>query len=150
MFKKSLIVFLLVLCFSITSSAQNPTIDLSKYTFLHITKALNDKVYPEIKEFVKSHDLLPYSDEKGTEYINLIADIIIKHEINKDFLLKVKPYVALQVVEDLGVPQRVIFYLQISLQLIEYEQLKDGNPILGDLVIIKHIFVTYKDKTTKA
>jgi len=149
MIKKFLVVLLLVLCFSIISSAQNPTIDLSKYTFSHITKVLNDKVYVEIREFIKSYDLFPYSDEKGTEYANHIADIIIKHEINKDFLLKQKPYVAIQFVSDPKVPQRVIFYLQITLQFIEFEQMKDGKPILGDLVIIKHIFLTYKDKTVK-
>ena len=149
MWKRFLITLLLIFCFTI-SSASNTEIQYSKYTFSNITGILNDKVFVEIRKYVKDFKLFPFTDEKGTMLVNDVADIIIKYENNKDFLLKKKPLVALQGILVEKVPQRFMFYLQISLVIIEFDRMKYGKPILGDLVIIKHIFITFKDKTVDA
>ena len=139
MFKKFLIILLLMFSLSIVSALSIQS-DYSKYTFPVITEEL-EITFKEIREFTKSYNLLPFTKEKGIRLTNDVADIIIKGNLNKKYILKKKPLVNLLASQSLINPMKRLYYLQIVLILYENDQLVNGKPIIGDLIIIKHVFI---------
>jgi small basic protein len=139
MLKKSLVALLLILSFSLVWAAPIPN-EYSKYTFPVITTALED-VFEEIRITAKTFNLLPLTKQKGTQLTNNVVDIIIKHYLNKEYLLKRDPIVSLFIGPSLIDPSKRMYYLQVMLSIYETDQVVDGNPIIGDLIIIKYIFV---------
>jgi len=147
MLKKFLIGILIVLFFSISSSSQEP-LDTSKYTFSYITSVLNDKVFKEARAYIKKYELFPYTQEKGVILTNAVADIIIRYDLSRELILKEIPSVSLLVSSEDNAPGSLLFYIQIKIKIIEYDDSNYGHPILGHLLIVKNIFVAVKDKTS--
>jgi len=143
MYKKFLFSLFLVLFFSV-SLAQSP-VDLSKYTFSHITSVLNDKVFKEIKDHIKTFELFPYAQEKAETLTADVGAIIIKYGASKDLIFKDAPSVALLAASTKS--GEMMFYIQIRLNIIEYDDVYNGNPIMGHLYIFKNIFVAIKTKS---
>lgn len=147
MYKKFLIVVFIVLFFSV-SLAQQPPADLFKHTFSYITTLLNDRIFKEIRQHIKSVKLFPYTQEIGQQLTEDVANIIVKYQVNRDIILKDFPGVALK-----GVPTKkpgeIMMYLQIRLNIIEHDHVYNGKPVMSHLLIIKNIFVAMNTKTVK-
>ena len=146
MLKSFLITILIVLLFSV-SSAQAP-LDSSKYTFSYITSVLNDKVFKDVRDYIKKYKLFPYTEEKGIILTNAISDIIIKYDSSYELIFKESPSVSLLVSGKDSVPEYLLFYIQIKMKIVEHANINEGRPILGHLLIVKNIFVAIKDKTS--
>lgn len=146
MFKRSLMIILLVLVFSL-SWAQFTEEDYAQYTFPVITDALQE-VYKEIRDYAQAFDLLPYTPEKGSQLSTDVAGIIIKHYINKKYILKDDPKIRVMVGPSRD-PLERLYYLQVAIVFYESDQMYRGYPVLGHLVIIKHIFISMESLLPK-
>lgn len=137
-FKKILIPLLIILMFSFVYAEQPTENKKIENNFSAITYFL-EGTYEKIRSHSVNFDLTPYTKEKGEKLLNDVYKIILEDVKDKKYIPKRPPSVALMV-SPVG-PDEAFLYLQISMILYETDTIIDNDNVMGDLIIIKHIFI---------
>lgn len=128
---KRLIIILLVLLFT-TIGGTVSSAGQKKYSVENQFKVLINEVYPEIRKYLKTVELFPYTDEKGAEVVFHVEDIITS---NENLFVAKKPIVSLFAVAN---DKTVQFNLSIVVPVFDDEKIPNIKPIV---VFGKYFFI---------
>lgn len=133
---KRFLLTVFILLFIISGVAS--TAEQKKFTLENQFKALSTQVFPEIRKYLKTVDLLPYTDDKGSEVVFHVEDIITS---NENLFIADNPIVSLFV---LAHKSEIQFNLSIVIAVFDSEKIPNMKPkaVFGKYFFIK----TYKSK----
>jgi hypothetical protein len=115
--------------------------DQKKFSLENQFKALSQEVFPEIRKYLKTVEVLPYNDKKGSEIVFHVEDIIVA---NENLFIAKKPVVSLFV---LGDKNEIQFNISVVVAVFDDEKIANMNPIA---VFGKYFYVkTYKNNDQK-
>jgi len=138
-----LIMFLLV---GVCSAKYIEKRKLESYTTSYYLKFFDNVLVPQVNEYIKDFNLTPYSQEKGEELVSGVIQVVKNHVRSNNILLKKgMQYPVTLVVVPPNQNGTVVFYLNLTLTVIEY----DARSNLTSLLMLSKNFFCGMESLTK-
>lgn len=133
---------LLLICFLLIpatiSARQIKERKIESYTFSYYVKFLDGVLIPQIEEYIDEFNFLPYCDEKGDQIVKGVSNIIKSHLQSNNILIPPgKKYPVSLVAAPLNNKENIIYYVNIILPLVEYNE---KGKITSILMISRNFF----------
>lgn len=136
--KISAILLIWFMMIAVGSAKQIEQKEITSYTFSYYTSFLNAVLVPDIETYIDEFKVLPYNKEKGKELIKGVINLIQGHLTALNMLVPPgQKYPVSLIVMPPDKNLNVVYYLNIVLPLVEYNQV---GKITSILLISKNFF----------